>query len=97
MTDETRRIVREALEELQFYHHEQEGTTLTELGMKGDAALCALRARIEELEGLVRKAATESCTTSGDFGGPGCFYCDTEEGHAASCPAAAALSEEPSR
>jgi len=45
----------------------------------------------DDLVALVREAATDSVVTGGEHGGPGCFYCDTEEGHAPDCVAAEAL------
>ena len=42
-----------------------------------------LEAEVATLRTLVRRAAES---------GPGCFYCDVEEGHTADCEAAAALS-----
>lgn len=48
-------------------------------------------AAADALAALVHRAAQDSCTTSGEYGGPGCFYCDTEDGHTDDCEAAAAL------
>lgn len=60
------------------------------------AELAKLRKVAERLAPLVKRAAEDSCTTSGyapGFGGPGCFYCDIEEGHTPDCEAVAALAE----
>ncbi len=40
---------------------------------------------------LLRRAMTDSCVTTGENQGPGCFFCDTEDDHADDCEAVAAL------
>lgn len=56
--------------------------------------IAALEAEVERLRAAVqvlRRATTDSCVTGGEYGGPGCFFCDTEDGHTPDCDAAAAL------
>ena len=55
------------------------------------AELAVAKENSERLCALVLKAMTESCVTGGEYGGPGCFYCNTEDGHATNCKAAAAI------
>jgi len=48
-------------------------------------------AAADALAEFVKRASEDSCTTSGEYGGPGCFYCDVEDGHTKDCEAAEAL------
>jgi hypothetical protein len=41
---------------------------------------------------LAEEAMTDSATIDGEHGGPGCFYCGTEEGHKDDCRASRILS-----
>ena len=54
-----------------------------------DQALAAAEKVVE----VLKRSTTDSCVTGGENGGPGCFYCDTEEGHLPDCEAYAALAE----
>ena len=52
--------------------------------------------RTAERDALVeflKQAMTDSNVTGGTYGGPGCFFCDTEEGHSEHCGARALLAE----
>ena len=51
-----------------------------------------LKQRLADADALIRRAAQDSCVTTSEEGGPGCFYCDHEE-HTDDCPAARWLAE----